>query len=175
MPILCGGTGMYIESVTQGYRLPKVDRNESLREQLKDKTLEELQAILASYKDLHNRSDTDTRPRAIRAIEIQDYLQNHPPEQHDQGPEIRTVLFGHVTGTPPSCVNRIAKRLHERFEAGMLDEVRGLLDRGLKPEDPDLLRLGIQIHDPAPHGRDGLQDHGRTPVHWPSVNSPNAK
>ncbi|MCP4455279.1 MAG: tRNA (adenosine(37)-N6)-dimethylallyltransferase MiaA, partial [Planctomycetes bacterium] len=66
MPILCGGTGMYIEAVTRGYSLPAVERNGALRHELKDKTLEQLQTILAAYKTLHNRSDTDTRDRAIR-------------------------------------------------------------------------------------------------------------
>lgn len=141
MPILCGGTGMYIDAVTKGYCLPKVDHNDTLREQLKDKSLEELQAILASYKSLHNRSDTDTRSRAIRAIEIQDYLQNHPEEQHDQSPEIRPFFLG--MSLERSIVRqRIAKRLHERLESGMLDEVRGLLDRGIKPED--LIYYGLE-------------------------------
>jgi len=133
LPILCGGTGMYIEAVTRGYALPVVELNQALREQLKDKSLEELRDILAGYGPLHNRSDTDTRERALRAIEIQTHCKAHPPDQ-TAGPEIRALFLG-LQIEREQCRARIAKRLHERLDAGMVDEVRALLARGLRPED----------------------------------------
>lgn len=140
MPILCGGTGMYIEAVTRGYSLPTVERDEALRAELKDKTLVELQSILSGYKSLHNRSDTDTRERALRAIEIQTYCERHPLEVN-QGPEIRPFFLG-MQLERELCRQRIATRLHQRFEAGMVAEVQGLLDQGIKPED--LIYYGLE-------------------------------
>ena len=140
MPILCGGTGMYIEAVTKGYALPAVEINQDLREKLKDKSLDELKGILASYGPLHNRSDTDTRPRALRAIEIQEHCRAHPLDRAT-GPEIRALFLGmHIERE--QCRARIAQRLHQRLEAGMVDEVRGLLERGLRPED--LIYYGLE-------------------------------
>jgi tRNA dimethylallyltransferase len=140
MPILCGGTGMYLEAATRGYFLPEVQPNDALREQLKDQTLEQLQAILAGVKTLHNRSDTDTRDRAIRAIEIQRHCELHPIEA-TQRPEVRPFFFG-MQLERELCRQRIATRLHQRLEAGMVDEVRGLLDQGITPED--LIYYGLE-------------------------------
>ncbi|MCF7975653.1 MAG: tRNA (adenosine(37)-N6)-dimethylallyltransferase MiaA [Phycisphaerae bacterium] len=139
MPILCGGTGMYIEAVTRGYQLPEVPHNEVLREQLKDKTLAELQVILAGYKTLHNRSDTDTRERALRAIEIQ-VCESHPVEASSR-PEIRPFYLG-LQLERALCRQRIAARLQQRLDAGMVEEVQGLLDRGIAPED--LIYYGLE-------------------------------
>ncbi len=140
MPILCGGTGMYIEAVTRGYSLPSVERNDALRHELKDKTLEQLQRILAAYKTLHNRSDTDTRDRAIRAIEIQRHCELHPVETTER-PDIRPFFFG-MQLERELCRQRIATRLQQRLEAGMVDEVQGLLNQGIKPED--LIYYGLE-------------------------------
>jgi len=140
LPILCGGTGMYIEAVTRGYTLPTVDRNESLREHLKDKSLAELQTILTGYKTLHNRSDTDTCERAIRAIEIQAYCDEHPVEENAR-PAIRPFFVG-LQLERDLCRQRIATRLYQRLEAGMVDEVQGLLDQGITPED--LIYYGLE-------------------------------
>ncbi|NQV31949.1 MAG: tRNA (adenosine(37)-N6)-dimethylallyltransferase MiaA, partial [Phycisphaeraceae bacterium] len=140
LPILCGGTGMYIEAVTRGYSLPAVERNEALRAQLNDKTLVELQSILSGYKTLHNRSDTDTRERALRAIEIQTYCERYPLEEN-QGPEIKPFFLG-MQLERALCRQRIATRLHQRFKVGMVEEVQGLLDQGIKPED--LIYYGLE-------------------------------
>ena len=139
-PILCGGTGMYIEAVTRGYSLPSVERNDALRDEVKDKTLDQLQAILAEYKTLHNRSDTDTRERAIRAIEIQRHCELHPIEE-TPSPEIRPFFIG-MQLERALCRQRIATRLHQRLKAGMVDEVQGLLNQGIKPED--LIYYGLE-------------------------------
>jgi len=140
VPILCGGTGMYIEAATRGYALPEVEANEVLREQLKDKSLDELRGILAGYKKLHNRSDTDTRERALRAIEIQEYCRAHPPDEAT-GPEVHPLFLG-MQIEREQCRARIAKRLEQRLQAGMVDEVRGLLARGLSSED--LVYYGLE-------------------------------
>jgi tRNA dimethylallyltransferase len=140
MPILCGGTGMYIEAVTQGYSLPAVDRDEALREALKDKTLEQLQEILTGFKVLHNRSDTDTRERAIRAIEIETHCESHSMDQEPR-PQIKPFFFG-LQLERALCRQRIAARLQQRFDAGMVDEVQGLLNQGVRPED--LIYYGLE-------------------------------
>ena len=141
MSILCGGTGMYIESVTRGYDLPQVERNESLREQLQDKSLTELRDILAGYRSLHNRSDTDTRARALRAIEIQEYLKTHSLPQEPLRPEIRPLFLG-LQMERSLLRQRIALRLKQRLDEGMVQEVRDLLDQGLTPED--LIYYGLE-------------------------------
>ncbi|MFC1762745.1 tRNA (adenosine(37)-N6)-dimethylallyltransferase MiaA [Planctomycetota bacterium] len=140
LPILCGGTGMYIEAVTRGYRLPEVEENQALRTSLKDKTLTDLQHILAGYKQLHNRSDTDTRERTFRAIEIAAYCQAHP-ETEKAYPEIVPFFLG-MQLDREVCRQRIAQRLHARLDAGMVEEVRRLLQQGLKPGD--LLYYGLE-------------------------------
>ena len=140
IPILCGGTGMYIDAVTRAYHLPKVERNEALRAQLEDKTLAQLQEILSGYKPLHNRSDTDTRQRALRAIEIQEYCRLQPLDT-PIGPALRPCFLGmHID--PERCRVRIAKRLDQRFQAGLVAEVQGLLTQGLTPED--LIYYGLE-------------------------------
>ncbi len=132
-PILCGGTGMYIEAVTKAYRLPAVPLNEAIREALKDKSSEELQAILAGYGVLHNSSDTQSRGRALRAIEIADYGRSHPLEANTP-PDIRPVFLG-LELDPALCRERIRIRLSQRLDAGLVDEVNGLLEGGLSPKD----------------------------------------
>jgi tRNA dimethylallyltransferase len=140
MPILCGGTGMYIDAVSRGYSLPEVEPNEALRKELESKTLDELQAILTRTKTLHNRSDTDTRERAIRAIEIQTYCELHPAEEASW-PKITPFFLG-LQLDRELRRQRIATRLHQRLEAGLVDEVQTLLDQGIKPED--LIYYGLE-------------------------------
>lgn len=132
-PILCGGTGMYIEAVTKAYRLPAVPLNEAIREALKDKSSEELQAILAGYGALHNSSDTQSRGRALRAIEIADYGRSHPLEA-ESPPDIRPVFLG-LELDPVLCRERIRIRLSQRLDEGLVDEVNRLLEGGLSPKD----------------------------------------
>ena len=93
LPILCGGTGMYLESVLKGYKLLPVPENPELRVRLADKSLEELTAILSSYKKLHNSTDVDTAKRAIRAIEIEEYYLHQPVEAR-KFPEIHSLIIG---------------------------------------------------------------------------------
>jgi tRNA dimethylallyltransferase len=132
-PVFCGGSGLYLESVLRSYRLSPVPVNESLRESLKDKTLEELTRILSSYKELHNKTDVDTCTRAIRAIEIEAFYQQNPIKERDF-PEIKTTVFG-VSVSREVRRARISKRLRDRMAEGMILEVRKLIESGIKPED----------------------------------------
>lgn len=136
VPIMCGGTGLYVESVLKGLRLPEVPENPALRQQLADKSLEELTEMLAQRKTLHNTTDVDTAKRAIRALEIEIYYENHPDEAIQAKPNPRgdAVVFG--VDLPRDVRRaRITARLHARLKAGMVDEVRHLLEAGIPPED----------------------------------------
>ena len=140
VPVLCGGTGLYIEAVLKGYKLLDVPQNPMLRESLKGKSLEELTRLLATYKTLHNKTDVDSAQRAIRAIEIEEYYRTQDPEKHEYEP-----LDSLIIGLDISREERRAKishRLRERLEAGMVDEVRALLDEGIPPED--LIYYGLE-------------------------------
>ncbi len=139
-PVFCGGSGLYVESVLRGYRLFDVPENPALRKSLQDKTLEELTAILSSFKTLHNTTDVDTVKRAIRAIEIETYYQTNPAEQRSI-PELPNITFG-IDIPRELRRERITRRLHQRLEEGMVDEVRRLLDSGIAPED--LIYYGLE-------------------------------
>ena len=133
IPVLCGGSGMYIEAAINGYRLIQTPVNDHLRRELETKTDGELEALLASLKTLHNRSDTDTRKRMIRAIEIAVYQsEHHPPESNDY-PEIQPLLVG-IHYDRESRRQRITQRLRQRLDEGMIDEAQSLLDKGLTSE-----------------------------------------
>ena len=138
--ILCGGTGMYIESVLKGYRLVPVPENKELRDSLSCKSLEELTEILSKYKKLHNSTDVDTAKRAIRAIEIEEYYRLHPTEAR-AFPEIRSLVIG-VDIERDLRRNKITKRLRQRLDEGMIDEIKGLLDEGIPAED--LIYYGLE-------------------------------
>lgn len=133
LPVMCGGSGLYLEAVLKNYKLIQVPINEPLRESLDDKLLWELTEILRSYKNyLHNQTDTESSKRAIRAIEIEEYYLTHP--EIDTGmPEINSLVVG-VQFERLARRKRITSRLKQRLKEGMLDEVQGLLDRGLTPE-----------------------------------------
>lgn len=131
-PIVCGGSGMYIEAVLKGYKLINVPVNEPLRAELASKTLPELAEILKQYKPLHNNSDTETTKRAIRAIEIEVYYQTHDRPTDDY-PAINSLLVG-VKFDRETRRQRITQRLKQRLDEGMLDEVRNLLDKGISPD-----------------------------------------
>ena len=131
-PILCGGTGMYIEAVLKGYKLIAVPVNKALRDALKNKTLTELEEILMNYKKLHNRTDTDTIKRAVRAIEIEEFYKNNP-EAETEYPDLHPVYLGlHIDRDLRR--NRITERLNQRLQSGMVEEVQDLLDEGIQPE-----------------------------------------
>ena len=139
-PVMCGGSGLYVESVLKGYKLLPVPENPSLRESLEDKSLEELTEMLSSYKVLHNNTDTDTKKRAIRAIEIEEYYRTCPAEER-YFPEINCLTIG-VSVDREVRRDRITRRLHERLENGMVDEVRGLLEKGVTAEQ--LMYYGLE-------------------------------
>ncbi len=140
-PILCGGTGLYLESVLRAYKLVEVPVNTTLREQLEGKSLEELTALLATYKRLHNTTDVDTARRAIRAIEIEEYYRQHHIDETNPFPTLNSLTIG--LDIPRELRReRISQRLHKRLEEGMLDEVRGLLSRGVDADA--LISYGLE-------------------------------
>ena len=139
-PILCGGTGMYIESVLKGYRLLPVPENPELRASLEGKSLEELTHILEGYKKLHNSTDVDTCKRAIRAIEIEEYYKQQPPE-YREFPSLKSLIIG-VDIDRELRREKITRRLKQRLEEGMVDEVRGLLAEGIPAEN--LIYYGLE-------------------------------
>ncbi len=140
IPILCGGTGLYIDAVTQGYKLFPVPRNEKLREELSTRSLVELTAMLLKYKKLHNKTDIDNKERAVRAIEIEEYYLSHP-EHSLNYPSFNPIFIGIVFGRD-IIRQRITQRLMDRLKMGMIEEVRNLLDEGIKPED--LIYYGLE-------------------------------
>lgn len=140
IPIMCGGTGMYLESVLKGYRLLPVPENPQLRAQLADKSLDELTEILKRYKTLHNTTDVDTAKRAIRAIEIEEYYA-HTPVEERSFPQLNSLIIG-IDIDRELRREKITRRLHQRLEEGMVNEVRSLLDKGISPED--LIYYGLE-------------------------------
>lgn len=138
--VFCGGSGLYVESVLRSYRLFDVPANPPLRHSLEGKSLAELTEILSSFKNLHNTTDVDSPQRAIRAIEIETFYQHIPAEQRSF-PTIPNVTFG-IDIPRELRRQRITERLQARLEAGMLDEVRRLLDSGIAPED--LIYYGLE-------------------------------
>lgn len=140
LPILCGGTGMYIESVLKGYRLLPVPENPELRASLEGKSLEELTCILEGYKKLHNSTDVDTAKRAIRAIEIEEYYKQQPPE-YREFPSLKSLIIG-VDIDRELRREKITRRLKQRLDEGMVDEVRGLLNEGIPAEN--LIYYGLE-------------------------------
>lgn len=140
LPILCGGTGMYIESVLRGFKLLDVPQNPSLRESLKGKSLAELEQILASYKVLHNKTDVDSAQRAIRAIEIEEFYKTEAPDKREYAP-INSLIIG-VDINRELRREKISRRLRARLDEGMVDEVRAILATGVKPDD--LIYYGLE-------------------------------
>lgn len=140
MPILCGGTGMYIEAVLKGYKLLDVPENKELRNSLKGKSLAELTQILASYKTLHNKTDVDSAQRAIRAIEIEEYYKHTDPGKNEYNP-INSLIIG-IDIERELRRSKISKRLRVRLDEGMIDEIKGLLNRGISAED--LIYYGLE-------------------------------
>ena len=142
-PILCGGTGLYVESVLNGLQLPEVPENKDLRDSLKDKSLKELTSILSSMKTLHNVTDVDSCKRAIRAIEIQTYYQEHPELSINMSPNpIEDAVIVAIDIDRENRRSRISHRLRSRLEEGMIDEVKRLIDSGVSPDD--LIYYGLE-------------------------------
>jgi len=144
-PILCGGTGLYIEAVLKGYNLSPVPQNQALRDELDGKSLSELTAILKDLKaenssNMHNTTDVDSCQRAIRAIEIETYNKEHPMPLREL-PPIPSVIVG-VNIDRELRREKITRRLKARLDEGMVDEVRGLLNEGIPAED--LIYYGLE-------------------------------
>lgn len=140
LPILCGGTGLYLEAVLKGYRLIPVPENPELRNRLSDKSLDELTRILSSYKKLHNSTDVDTVKRAIRAIEIEEYYLTQDVEKRSF-PTINSLIIG-VDIDRELRREKITRRLKQRLDEGMVDEVRQLIAGGVSPDD--LIYYGLE-------------------------------
>jgi tRNA dimethylallyltransferase len=139
-PILCGGTGMYLESVLRGYKLIPVPENPELRQSLADKSLEELTEMLGKYKVLHNTTDVDTVKRAIRAIEIEEYYL-HAEKEEREFPQLESLVIG-VDINRELRREKISRRLRQRLDEGMVDEVKALMAEGISAED--LIYYGLE-------------------------------
>lgn len=145
LPILCGGTGLYIEAVLKGYALSPVPQNDALRAELEGKTLGELTAMLKELKArsgtaMHNTTDVDTAQRAIRAIEIEKYNLDNPMPKR-QLPQHDSLVVGVSIGREERR-EKISRRLRQRLDGGMVDEIRNLIDSGIKAED--LIYYGLE-------------------------------
>ncbi len=144
-PILCGGTGLYLESVLKGYSLSPVPQNETLRTELAGKSLEELTSILLDLKaktgsNMHNQTDVDTAQRAIRAIEIETYNLHNPLPRRER-PAVDSLIIG-IGIDRDERRRKITSRLKKRLECGMVEEIQGLIDSGVKAED--LIYYGLE-------------------------------
>ena len=145
IPILCGGTGLYIEAVLKGYKLSPVPQNQKLRDSLEGKSLEELTQMLTQLKaktgsNMHNKTDVDSCQRAIRAIEIETYNLEHPVPRREL-PPVDSLIIG-IDIDRELRREKITRRLKARLENGMVDEVKALLDEGIPSED--LIYYGLE-------------------------------
>ena len=145
VPILCGGTGLYIEAVLKGYKLSPVPQNPELRQRLESKSLEELTEMLVELKEkngsnMHNKTDVDSCQRAIRAIEIETYNLEHPMPRRELPPVDSLIVGVHIDREQRR--EKISRRLKVRLEEGMIDEVKALLAEGIPSED--LLYYGLE-------------------------------
>lgn len=138
--ILCGGSGLYLDAVIKGYKLISVPLNEELRKKLSDKSLPELTKILASYKKLHNITDTINKKRLLRAIEIEDYIKNNP-DMDISFPEFNPIVLG-INYKRDERRKRITDRLKERLQHGMIEECEQLINSGISPET--LISYGLE-------------------------------
>ncbi len=141
--VMCGGTGLYVESVLKGIQLPPVPENVELRKELSDNSLKELTVILKRFKTLRNNSDIDTCKRAIRAIEIAKYYHDNPDLKAQTEPHpLKDAIVVGVAIDRENRRRRITHRLKARLDAGMVDEVRNLIESGVNPED--LIYYGLE-------------------------------
>ena len=145
VPVICGGSGMYVETVLAGVTLPEVPENPELRKELTGCSLEELTAKLAAMKQLHNTTDVDTIKRAVRAIEIETFYRTHPEQAalaHRRRTRHCDALIIGIDIDRDSRRRRISERLQSRLDEGMVEEVKSLLDNGISPED--LIYYGLE-------------------------------
>ena len=139
-PIVCGGSGMYADSIITGYKMFEVPPDSGLRIELEKKSMEELKGILSTYRSLHNITDIDTRKRVIRAIEIEHFNRNLR-KQSSEFPKFRSLIVG-LLFDRDSRRKRITERLKQRLESGMVDEVKQLIDQGINIET--LIYYGLE-------------------------------
>ena len=145
VPILCGGTGLYIEAVLKGYKLSPVPQNQALRDSLEGKSLAELTQMLTELKaktgsNMHNTTDVDSCQRAIRAIEIETYNLEHPTPRRELPPVDSLIIGVHIDRELRR--EKITRRLKTRLDEGMVEEVKSLLDEGIPAED--LIYYGLE-------------------------------
>jgi len=140
MPVVCGGSGMYIDSILTGYNMFEVPPDAALRISLEKKSMDELIAILKTFKELHNTTDVDSKKRAIRAIEIA-YYHNKVGKRQQPFPRLDSLIIGVMVDRETRRI-RISKRLAERLEGGMIEEVKSLLNEGIEPET--LIYYGLE-------------------------------
>jgi tRNA dimethylallyltransferase len=140
LPVLCGGTGLYIEAVLKGYKLLDVPENPELRESLNGKNIDELEEILKSYKKLHNKTEVDSCQRAIRAIEIEEYCLRQEADTRNYEP-VDSLIIG-LDIDRELRREKISRRLKARLDEGMLEEVKSLMESGISAED--LIYYGLE-------------------------------
>jgi tRNA dimethylallyltransferase len=139
-PVVCGGSGMYVDSIITGYKMVEVPPDSGFRAELEKKSMEELKEILSTYKNLHNTTDIDTKKRVIRAIEIE-YFDRNTGMQNSGFPKVRSLVVG-IMHDRESRRRRITERLKQRLYAGMVDEVKQLIDMGISTET--LIYYGLE-------------------------------
>ncbi|MBL7113028.1 MAG: tRNA (adenosine(37)-N6)-dimethylallyltransferase MiaA [Bacteroidales bacterium] len=147
LPVLCGGSGLYIEAILKGYRLINVPVNRTLRKDLEGRSMDEMQKMLSAFKPLHNITDTEKRKRLVRAIEIEEYYSENPEVDSDF-PELNTLVVG-IKYDRESTRRRITGRLKQRLDEGMLAEAEALLASGLTYEQ--LMYYGLEYKYLALH------------------------
>jgi tRNA dimethylallyltransferase len=146
-PVVCGGSGMYADSIISGYKMVEVPPDSGLRAELEKKPMEALREILSTYKNLHNITDIDTKKRVIRAIEIEHFNRNRQSKS-STFPRLNPLIIG-VLFDRESRRRRITERLMHRLDAGMVDEVRKLIDMGISTET--LIYYGLEYKFIALH------------------------
>jgi tRNA dimethylallyltransferase len=133
-PILCGGTGLYLESVIRAYPLVEVPVNEELRQQLEQLSLDQLSEMLAKFKKLHNHTDTENRERVSRALEIETFYRDYPQKVENSRKVIEPMTVFGVLFDREVIRQRITQRLDERLGNGLIEEVQRLIDGGITHE-----------------------------------------
>lgn len=154
--VLCGGSGLYIEAVLKGYRLIRVPLNPGLRGEFEQKSMKELAALLASFKKLHNKTDTVNRKRVVRALEIEYYYRDHPDLDRDY-PDLQSLILG-LRVDRETRRERISGRLKERLKAGLIEEVEGLLKEGIQAEKLKYYGLEYRYITEYLSGKNGYEE-----------------
>jgi tRNA dimethylallyltransferase len=139
-PVVCGGSGMYADSIISGYKMFEVPPDSGLRIELEKKTMEELKEILSTFKNLHNTTDIDTRKRVIRAIEIE-HSSRSKGNLRSEFPKVRALLVG-IQFDRETRRKRISERLSQRLDSGLVDEVKNLINTGISTET--LIYYGLE-------------------------------